>query len=60
MDIEQLVRPEKVHHSVYNDPEIFNLELKKIFSVAWIYVGHGSQVSGIGDFFVLKLPANPL
>ena len=60
MEIEQLVQPEKVHHSVYNDPEIFNLELKKIFSVAWIYVGHGSQVSDVGDFFCTKIAGQPV
>ena len=57
MDIDQLVQPERVHRRVYNDPEIFERELEKIFSVAWIFVGHVSQVPNPGDFFCTDIRA---
>src|SRR5205823_968338 len=49
--VAQLVQPARVHRSLYTDPEIFALELKRIFGAAWIYVGHESQVKNAGDYF---------
>jgi phenylpropionate dioxygenase-like ring-hydroxylating dioxygenase large terminal subunit len=49
-DIAGLVKPDKVHRSVYTDPAIFELEMSQIFGRAWIYVGHESQVPEIGDY----------
>src|SRR5271169_10292 len=46
-----LVQPARVHRQIYSDPAIFELELRRIFGVAWIYVGHESQVKNPGDYF---------
>lgn len=46
-----LVQPERVHRSVYTDPAIFALEMRRIFGHAWVYVGHESQVPEPGDYF---------
>src|SRR5580704_2674256 len=46
-----LVQPARVHRQIYSDPAIFELELQRIFGVAWIYVGHESQVKKPGDYF---------
>lgn len=48
-----LVRPDRVHGSIYTDPEIFNQELEKIWYRTWVYVGHVSEVPKANDF-VLK------
>ena len=49
-EIESLVEPGRVHRRVYTDPEIFALEMERIFGRAWILVGHDSQVPGPGDW----------
>ena len=60
MEIDQLVQPERVHRRVYSDPEIFDRELEKIFSVAWIFIGHVSQIPNSGDFFCTDVARQPI
>ena len=43
-----LVRPDRVHRSVYADPAIFDLEMERIFGRAWLVLGHESQVRAPG------------
>lgn len=45
-----LVEAGRVHRRVYTDPEIFAREQRRIFSRAWIYVAHESQLQGPGSF----------
>ena len=60
MNIDQLVQTGRVHRCVYQDPEIFKLELEKIFSATWIYVGHESQVSQAGAYFCTNIASQPV
>ncbi|MBS41200.1 MAG: ribosomal subunit interface protein [Rhodospirillales bacterium] len=60
MNIDQLVEAGRVHRRVYLDPDIFDLELKKLFSVAWIYVGHESQVPNPGDYYCTEIACQPV
>ena len=60
LDIDSLVRPERVHRRVYADPAIFELEMDRIFGRAWIYVGHESQVAKPGDFFRSRVGRQPV
>ena len=53
--IASLVRPDSVHKRVYTDPEIFALEMERIYGQAWIYVGHESQVPQAGDYHTTRL-----
>ena len=53
--IAALVRDDSVHKSVYTDPEIFKLEMARIYGRAWIYVGHDSQVPNPGDFHATRI-----
>ncbi|CAB3806999.1 Anthranilate 1,2-dioxygenase large subunit [Paraburkholderia caffeinitolerans] len=50
-----LVRPDSVNKRVYTDPEIFVLEMERIYGRAWIYVGHESQVKAPGDYHTTRL-----
>ena len=34
----------------YTDPEIYKLEMEKIFATCWLYVGHDSEIRKPGDF----------
>ncbi len=55
-----LVREDAVHRDVYLDPEIFRLEMERLWARAWIYVGHASQVPGPGDFITCDIAAQPV
>lgn len=37
---------------VLSDPEIYQLELKKLFARSWVVVGHASELPEPGDFIV--------
>ena len=51
--IAELVQPTFLHRKIYTDPEIFDLEMERIWGGSWIYIGHESQVPEPGDFFSL-------
>jgi benzoate/toluate 1,2-dioxygenase alpha subunit len=40
---------------VYTDPEIFDLEMQRIFGKSWIFLGHDSQLRSEGDFFLARI-----
>ena len=48
--IAKLIEPGRVHRNVYTDPDIFELEMERIFGRAWLYVGHTSQIPQPGDY----------
>jgi phenylpropionate dioxygenase-like ring-hydroxylating dioxygenase large terminal subunit len=58
--LDQLVQPDRVHRSIYTDPEIFRLERERIFNRAWLFVGHASQAAGQGDFFTADVAGQPV
>ena len=55
-----LVRPDRVHRDIYQDPAIFELEMERIFGRVWVYIGHESQVPARGDFVCTWLGAEPV
>src|SRR5712672_2907754 len=59
-EIQALVQPGRVNRRLYTDPDIFELELERIFGSAWIYVGHESQVRNPGDFLSTRIGRRPL
>ena len=44
----------------YTDPEIFDLEMDRIFRCAWIFIGHDSQVPNSGDFKRTRMGADEI
>ena len=58
--IADLVRPGRVHRSVYANRELFELEMERIFGRAWIYVGHESQIRAPGDFVTARIGRRPM
>ena len=52
---ERLIRPDRVHGSLYTDPEIFEAELKQIWYRTWVYVGHESEVPNANDYVVKSI-----
>jgi phenylpropionate dioxygenase-like ring-hydroxylating dioxygenase large terminal subunit len=59
-DIAKLIEPGRVHRRVYTDPDIFELEMERIFGCAWLFVGHTSQVPQPGDFITTELGRQPV
>ena len=39
-ELSRLIAPGRVHRRLYTDPAIFEMEMRRIFDAAWIYVGH--------------------
>ncbi|HMN80946.1 MAG TPA: aromatic ring-hydroxylating dioxygenase subunit alpha [Burkholderiaceae bacterium] len=55
-----LVQPDQVHRDVYIDQEVFDLEMERLWSNTWIYVGHDSQIPAAGDYFTTDVAAQPV
>jgi phenylpropionate dioxygenase-like ring-hydroxylating dioxygenase large terminal subunit len=47
---DELIRTDRVHGSLYNDPAIFEAELQNIWYRTWVYVGHESEVPNANDY----------
>ncbi len=58
--IRALVRADAVHRDVYVNPELFDLEMERLWRSAWTYVGHESQVPNSGDFLTVNIARQPL
>ncbi|MEA2983223.1 MAG: benzoate/toluate 1,2-dioxygenase subunit alpha, partial [Alphaproteobacteria bacterium] len=59
-EIAKLVEPGRIHRRVYSDPDVFELEMERIFGRAWLYVGHTSQVPKPGDYVTTELGRQPI
>ncbi len=59
-ELTRLVQADRVHHSLYTDPVIFELEMDRLFGRAWLLLGHESQVRKAGDFFTTRLGREPV
>ncbi len=57
---ENLVQPDRVHRRVYTDPEIFELEMTRVFAASWCYVAHESEIPGPGDYKTVTLGRRPV
>jgi len=53
--LEPLVEATRVNKRVYLDPEIFDLEMDRIWGQAWIFIGHESQTPLPGDYFTTNI-----
>jgi phenylpropionate dioxygenase-like ring-hydroxylating dioxygenase large terminal subunit len=50
----------EVSTRLFSDPEIYQLELERIFAKNWIIVGHESEISEVGDFVTRRLGDDPV
>lgn len=55
-----LVQPDRVHRDVYTDPEVFQLEMERLWARTWVYAGHTSQVPAAGDYVTVDIAGVPL
>src|SRR4030095_9435457 len=60
IDYNALVKEDRVHISLYTDPDIFTDEMDKIFRRVWVYVGHQGEVPNPGDFRLKRIGLQPV
>ncbi len=51
------LREGKISREIFSSKEVFEEELEKVFTRAWLFVGHESQVPNPGDFFTSRMGA---
>lgn len=49
------VRDGMIPAHIYNDPEVFALEKRRLFVRSWIFVGHESEIPQDGDYVVRRV-----
>ena len=50
----------RIKRSAFNDPELFDLEMKHIFEGNWIYLAHESQIPNNGDYYTTHIGRQPV
>jgi phenylpropionate dioxygenase-like ring-hydroxylating dioxygenase large terminal subunit len=51
-DLDELIEPDRIHGSLYTDPNLFEAELERIWYRTWVFVGHVSEVPEPNDYVV--------
>src|SRR5690606_11301783 len=59
-DIAQLVDGARINGRVYSDPDVFELEMDRLFGRAWIILGHESRVPERGSYFLGRVGRAPV
>jgi nitrite reductase/ring-hydroxylating ferredoxin subunit len=59
-NLSELVDLPNLDASVYTDPEIFDVEMERIFERAWVYVGHDSEFQEPGEFKTESIGRHPV
>ena len=49
-DYAELARQDRIHVSLYTDPDVFQDEMERIFYRSWVYVAHDSEIPNPGDY----------
>ena len=49
-----------VSRRIFQDPEIFELELERIFESNWVYLAHESQLPNEHDYFSTQIGRQPV
>ena len=57
-----IVRPQEglISRRIFADPEVYALELERIFARAWFFLGHESEIPGPGDAITRVCGVDPV
>lgn len=50
----------KVDNRVYSDPDVYKLEVERIFERSWLFACHESEVAETGDYISTSLGGSPI
>lgn len=55
-----LVEADRIHGSLYTNPQIFAAEMQRIFNRTWVWVAHESEIARPGDFKLTQIGQQPV
>jgi phenylpropionate dioxygenase-like ring-hydroxylating dioxygenase large terminal subunit len=60
--LRELVKPAEglVSARVFNDPDLYRLEVERIFARSWLFVAHESEIPRPGDFVTRSMGEDPV
>ena len=59
-DVRHLIEPDRVHRDLYTDPDLYAREQTQLWTRAWVYIGHDSQVPAVGDYLTTEVAGQSL
>ena len=45
----------EISREIFTNAELYQEELEKLFTRAWLFIGHESQIPNDGDFFLSRM-----
>lgn len=56
----QLPSDRFVDNRVYSDPEVYRLEVERVFGNSWIFACHESEIANVGDYVTTSNVGSPI
>ncbi|MCW2756869.1 MAG: putative aromatic hydrocarbon dioxygenase large subunit [Nocardioidaceae bacterium] len=59
-DLDDLIRRDRVHGSLYTEPQVFDQEMAVLYERAWVFVAHESEIKEPGDYLTRRIGRQPV